>query len=722
MWTRSRFGRLALAALAAPLVVVAATIGFTSGAFCAPLGGDSGIVASADVRSLLSGSETVNVSVCEEVTTSLKRAVNSVDTILACLSVGTGSSKLQLSCGADRSLNKMSTLTANSVATLHIALNQAKPGDTILLAPGTYTGFVLKGLQIPGNVTISSLDPSNVAVIKDFTLSGVQGLTFKGLEFDNTGSTKQVGSFEVFDSKNIHFVKSSFHGSLDGDPTNDADGLRIVGGSNISITSSEFQQFRNALGHRDVDGLRISENYFHDIRTDGVRGSGSHNIEITGNYFTNFRSVEGDHADAIQFFTGNTTRSAENITISGNLIVQGNGSHIQGIFLRDEKGNLPYLNLKIFENTVVGGNYNAINVTGAQKVEISSNTIIGAADRVTRINVNETIGAVVRDNVAPHYIFKTITGLTESNNLFNERYVTDWQAALKNWATTNLTLAATHPELMSSLGLTAPIVSQPAPAPEPTPVPPPEPPPAPAPVASTIYSGASYTLATNEANLELTGNKGISGVGNDLGNVITGNSGHNQLSGLDGNDTISGGDGNDFVRGDAGDDLLQGNAGNDVIYGGTGNDTALGGKGHDSIYGEDGNDLLYGDDGDDRIAGNMGNDTIYGGAGKDVLMGGQGDDVIYGGDGSDYLSGDMGNDVLWGGAGADTFNMQQGFGVNRVMDFSQKEGDKVLLTGAKSYTVSQVGSDTVVNLGGGDQMILVGVDMSALKSGWIMAG
>jgi hypothetical protein len=39
-----------------------------------------------------------------------------------------------------------------------------------------------------------------------------------------------------------------------------------------------------------------------------------------------------------------------------------------------------------------------------------------------------------------------------------------------------------------------------------------------------------------------------------------------------------------------------------------------------------------------------------------------------------------------------------------------------------AYTVGQVGADTVVDMGGGDQVILVGVQLSTLTPGWIFLG
>jgi hypothetical protein len=36
--------------------------------------------------------------------------------------------------------------------------------------------------------------------------------------------------------------------------------------------------------------------------------------------------------------------------------------------------------------------------------------------------------------------------------------------------------------------------------------------------------------------------------------------------------------------------------------------------------------------------------------------------------------------------------------------------------------LSQVGSDTVIDMGGGNEMILVGVQLSTLTPGWIFEG
>ena len=50
------------------------------------------------------------------------------------------------------------------------------------------------------------------------------------------------------------------------------------------------------------------------------------------------------------------------------------------------------------------------------------------------------------------------------------------------------------------------------------------------------------------------------------------------------------------------------------------------------------------------------------------------------------------------------------------------EGDHVLLDPGTTFAVHQVGADTVIDMGGANQMILVGVSMSSLTGNWISTG
>jgi len=210
--------------------------------------------------------------------------------------------------------------------------------------------------------------------------------------------------------------------------------------------------------------------------------------------------------------------------------------------------------------------------------------------------------------------------------------------------------------------------------------------------------------------------------GNALANLIQSGAGADTVNAGAGNDTVDGGAGQSYLRGDDGDDRLTGGSSFDDINGNMGNDTVSTGAGDDYAVGGKDNDSLSGEAGGDVVWGNLGNDTQDGGDGDDQVRGGQGDDTITGGAGNDFVSGDRGNDTEAGGTGADIFHGSQDAGVDRVVDFNLAEGDRVMLDPGTTYTVSQVAGDTVIEMGGGNQMILVGVQLSTLTGDWIFLG
>jgi Ca2+-binding RTX toxin-like protein len=207
--------------------------------------------------------------------------------------------------------------------------------------------------------------------------------------------------------------------------------------------------------------------------------------------------------------------------------------------------------------------------------------------------------------------------------------------------------------------------------------------------------------------------------GND---VLVGTAAGGAIMAGAGNDTITADDVQNYLRGEDGDDVINGGAAFDDINGNQGNDTAHGYAGDDWVVGGKGDDMLFGDSGDDIVWGNLGNDTLNGGSGNDQVRGGQGNDVLNGGSGNDFLSGDRGDDTITGGTGADRFHGSQDAGIDKVMDFNYAEGDRVQLDPGTTFTVSQVGADTVLDMGGGNQMILVGVTLANLPPDWFFTG
>ena len=105
--------------------------------------------------------------------------------------------------------------------------------------------------------------------------------------------------------------------------------------------------------------------------------------------------------------------------------------------------------------------------------------------------------------------------------------------------------------------------------------------------------------------------------------------------------------------------------------------------------------IIGGDDGptvDIVSGGTNGNDTLYAATGDDVLIGGGGDDLFVFGDGDDTIT-----DFT---AGASTDDVIGLAGVTAVNSFQDVQDN-----------ASQVGGDTVIDLGGGDSVSLIGVNL-----------
>ena len=237
-----------------------------------------------------------------------------------------------------------------------------------------------------------------------------------------------------------------------------------------------------------------------------------------------------------------------------------------------------------------------------------------------------------------------------------------------------------------------------------------------------------YTWSNNVATSQDTVIENVrAGSGND---TINGNAADNRLSGGAGSDQIYGSTGNDIIEGGSAGvagNYLRGDEGNDSITGGNnfddangnmGNDTVATGDGDDFCVGGKDNDVLFGGEGNDFVYGNLGDDSCTGGGGNDTVRGGQGTDALSGGGGNDFVSGDRGDDTMTGGAGADIFHSSSDAGIDRVLDFSLADGDRVLLDPGTAFTVMQVGGDTIVQMSNA-QVVLVGFSMSSLSAGTI---
>jgi hypothetical protein len=125
-----------------------------------------------------------------------------------------------------------------------------------------------------------------------------------------------------------------------------------------------------------------------------------------------------------------------------------------------------------------------------------------------------------------------------------------------------------------------------------------------------------------------------------------------------------------------------------------------------------------------ELSGTDGNDILVGGNDDDILIGGDGSDRLEGGAGDDVINGGGGNDILTGAAGDDLFVFTDGGNDDTVTDFTvgAATDDTIDLTGSSAASdfedvqsiASQVGNHTIIDLGGGDSITLLGINVGDL--------
>lgn len=103
-----------------------------------------------------------------------------------------------------------------------------------------------------------------------------------------------------------------------------------------------------------------------------------------------------------------------------------------------------------------------------------------------------------------------------------------------------------------------------------------------------------------------------------------------------------------------------------------------------------------------------------------LTISGIGNDQIFGKKGDDTLGGGRGRDIMSGGAGNDTFNFATGDGKDTITDFHPDGGvghqDLIHATFSDVTSIDQVGENTVVHFGVGDQLTLLHVDKTHIDS------
>ncbi|WP_171233843.1 right-handed parallel beta-helix repeat-containing protein [Ruegeria sp. HKCCA4812] len=283
------------------------------------------------------------------------------------------------------------TIIVTSAAELNQALSQASGGETILLTAGDYGSLNLHNTNFASNVTIQSADPNAKASFSAVHLKQSSNITFDSIKFDYSfsgGDHHFQSKFGVYDSQNITFNNSIFDGDVasgtgtSADGTGYGTGLNIAGSTNININNTEFSQWWKAVIAVNSDGINVTGNDIHTIRSDGLVFDNVDNILVENNHLHDFGGAagSGDHRDMIQIQRAYGSGS-DNITIRNNLFDMANGDFTQTIWAGGDGKNIDdpsviHHNVLIEGNTIYNGHFHGISLYGVDGLTITKNSVL----------------------------------------------------------------------------------------------------------------------------------------------------------------------------------------------------------------------------------------------------------------------------------------------------------------------------------------------------------
>jgi MYXO-CTERM domain-containing protein len=285
-------------------------------------------------------------------------------------------------------------------------IEAAKPGDEVIIAPGTYkfrVHLTQKGTaQQP--VIIRAQDPNNKPVW-DLTGTLVENAPGSYMAGD-----RGRGCWQLSGATNIQISGIVFQGCRTG--SNNSAGMRYYNGSSVQLKDCLFKQNDNGLTGGTQDSTALVEFTEFDANGNTQASAPTHNIYIYGGNYTMRYSYLHDPTQGQNFhvrakdslieynwlarpmsYSGDLMTNddcqmgpcTQNMTLRGNLIIQGTPMNTSQIVAMYNDGGITNLtlNLKMIWNTIVVSTQNAhavhaSNADGTQNnVELSNNLISG---------------------------------------------------------------------------------------------------------------------------------------------------------------------------------------------------------------------------------------------------------------------------------------------------------------------------------------------------------
>ena len=336
----------------------------------------------------------------------------------------------------------VTTVVVTTNAELKAAITNAKGGETIQLAPGTYGQLRIQSKNYTTPVTFTSLDPNNRAVISSFVILLSSNVTLDRLNTKYTypiAATPAIATWtranEINNSKNIIVRNTTVEGDVDASGYGALIGLGIRWSNAVTIDTSVIKNWNIGIVHSESKSTTLTGNEITKISGDGIENSEVQNVIISNNYIHDFLRAPASniHPDMIQFWTAGTKNPSTDVTISNNRLDIGNGSWTQSIFMRNELVDtgaatfaaMAYRNFTIENNTIKNVHLNGITLGETDGVIIRGNTLTSdmpnSSTDPTTINFLKTYSSnnpIFSPAIRPSFYSKNV--LVENNTFLGQ--------------------------------------------------------------------------------------------------------------------------------------------------------------------------------------------------------------------------------------------------------------------------------------------------------------
>jgi len=334
----------------------------------------------------------------------------------------------------------MAIFNVSNQSQLEAALRDASGGDEIRLAGGDYGELNLKGMQFSSEVTITSVNPGDMASFSKLRMDDTSNVTLNAIEFDyeySRGDGENVSKFQIENSTDIKITNSIFDGDIlsgtgtEGDGSGYGRGLHIKGSEGVEIINTEFHSWWKAVSIGTSTDVSMIGNNIHTIRSDGINIGRSHDVLIENNYIHDFQAALGsdDHRDMIQIKRSSEDGSS-GITIRSNVFDMGDGDHTQTIFAGGDNANPNdptdwHRDIVIDNNLIYNSHTHGITFSLTDGLTVTNNTLISIPREgkggitIPKINItsdskNVTIEGNIADGVNK---YEGQSGWTVKNNV-----------------------------------------------------------------------------------------------------------------------------------------------------------------------------------------------------------------------------------------------------------------------------------------------------------------